>query len=501
MNYSIAITEELHTKLQKHLLRPDGQEDLCFAFYRLSSGKSRITALIVELIIPQAGDRNVHGNVSFNAEYFDRISSDALRKGVGIAFIHSHPSNGWQGMSHDDIKAELMLAPRVKAMTNKPLVGMTIGTDQAWSARFWIKTAPKIYDRFFCESVRVIGKGLKVTFYDKLMPKPNFGEAFIRTIASWGDQKQSDIARLKIGVVGCGSVGSIIAEALIKTGVQQIVLIDFDAVEVKNLDRLQGIGPLSVGELKVHEIKKHLDEIKVDNQSQITPVEYSIVESDGFFNALDCDVLFSCVDRPWPRFILNCIAYAHLIPVIDGGIDTNPNKRLTNLDQARWKTHVVGPHRRCLCCLGQFNAEDVALEQSGLLEDQNYIKNLSKEHFINRGENVFAFSLGVASMEMQQFLSLCLQPRGQYYGPKEFDFNSGNIDSDFLFECNNNCEYSKMLSLGDEATQNLITIHLAAVESRRKYGLKDDIGIITDNKKSNRIGGFILSFFKRKRNA
>ena len=72
----------------------------------------------------------------------------------------------------------------------------------------------------------------------------------------------------------------------------------------------------------------------------------------------------------------------------------------------------------CLNCLGQYASEDVALEQIGMLEDPVYISNRPKDHFINRGENVFAFSLGVASMEMQQFLSLVLQPRGIYYGPK-----------------------------------------------------------------------------------
>jgi hypothetical protein len=469
MKYSIVISETAQQQLQKHLLRSDGQEDLCFAFFKLSTGRERATALITEIVLPVKGERNVHGNVSFNPDFFDRVSSLALKNGSGVCFMHSHPSGGWQGMSNDDIKAEEMLAPRVKSVTGLPLVGMTIGTDQAWSGRFWIKEAPKQYKRYFCESVRVIGNGLHVTYYDRLSPVPVFNEAFLRTISAWGDRKQADIARLRVGIVGCGSVGTVVAEALIKTGIRHLVLIDFDTVETKNLDRLQGIGPRSVGKGKVFELKAHLDRVKTDEEVTITALPYSIVEEEGFLNALDCDLLFSCVDRPWPRFLLNCIAYAHMIPVIDGGIDTNPNKKVTNLDQARWKAHTVAPGRRCLSCLEQFTAEDVALEQSGLLEDQTYIKSLPKEHFVNRGENVFVFSLGLGAMEMQQFLSLCLQPRGQYYGPKEFNFNSGTIDSDFDFNCRPGCSYEKMTGLGDVATLGLTTQHVIAEKHRNSY--------------------------------
>lgn len=494
MNYSIVISEAAQLQLKQHLIRSDRQEDLCFAFYQLSTGLERTSALITEIVLPAKGDRNVHGNVSFNADFFDKVSSLALSRQCGICFMHSHPASGWQFMSQDDIKAEEMLAPRVKSMTGLPLVGMTIGTDAAWSGRFWIKEAPKYYVRHFCDSVRVVGKGLKVTYYDKQVPSPIFGEAFLRTISAWGDQRQADISRLKIGIVGCGSVGSVVAEALLKTGVQKIMLLDFDTVEIKNLDRLQGIGPASVGKAKVFEIKNHLDRIKIGSDVEVTAIPYSIVEDEGFKRALDCDVLFSCVDRPWPRFLLNCIAYGHMIPVIDGGIDTNPNKRNTNLDQARWKVHTVGPERRCMCCLGQFVSEDVALEQSGLLEDQTYIKSLPKDHFVNRGENVFVFSLGLAAMEMQQFLSLCLQPRGQYYGPKEFNFNSGTVDSDFDFGCRNNCEYNAMLGQGDKATIGLTARHQVAEDHRKKI-IAIDILPIKSSRLLDRLKHFLKNLF------
>lgn len=68
-----------------------------------------------------------------------------------------------------------------------------------------------------------------------------------------------------------GSVGSIIAEALLKSGVRTVTLIDFDTVELKNLDRLQGVGRNSIGRLKVQVIRKRLvkqklvDKLKIEN--------------------------------------------------------------------------------------------------------------------------------------------------------------------------------------------------------------------------------------------
>ena len=165
--------------------------------------------------------------------YFERVLQIASNRKEGIAFLHSHPSRGWQNMSTDDVTAETRMAPAIMATTNLPLIGLTLGLDGAWSARFWTKDEKKKrkYIRNWCETVRIIGKGLKITFNDNLL-SPNFDlKKQIRTVSSWGVSTQEDLSRLKIGIIGLGSVGSMVAEILARTGISNFTLIDFDSVE------------------------------------------------------------------------------------------------------------------------------------------------------------------------------------------------------------------------------------------------------------------------------
>jgi ThiF family len=254
MSYSVAFTSATNEVLKTHLLRPDGEEDLCYALWHPGEGAKRTTALVSEPILPIGNERELHGNASTTGEYLGRAIKLAMENGAGIAFLHSHPYPGWQGMSRDDMATELRQAPAIKATTGMPLIGLTLGNDGAWSGRAWVKTAPKTYERRWCESVRVIGtNGVEFTFNDALLPPPAFREELKRTISAWGEQAQQKLARLTFGVVGVGSVGSVVAECLARMGVQHIKLIDYDRIERHNLDRLlhAGVKDATVNTLKV----------------------------------------------------------------------------------------------------------------------------------------------------------------------------------------------------------------------------------------------------------
>lgn len=466
--FNAAMTESLHTAAYTHLFQKKGQEDLCFALWRPSTGASRSTAIIHRLVLPAAGERLLHGNASFFPHFFERALSEARAEGTGLAFLHSHVGPGWQDMSKDDIVAELGMAAPAKAITDLPLVGLTLGTDGAWSARYWVKTAPSKYERRWCEVVRVLGERLAMTFYDALRPVPQWREELVRTVSAWGRQAQSRLARLRTGVVGAGSVGAIIAEALARMGIGQITLIDFDIVEPLNRDRLLHAREEDalLRRLKISMLADALHASATAPQFEVRKVPFSITEDEGFRAALDCDVVFCCVDRPWGRCALNLIAYAHLIPVIDGGVLARTGRR-GQMVGADVRAHTVGPARRCLVCLGQYDPGLVPVERDGLLDDPSYILGLPADHVSRRNENVFAFSVAAAAFELQQLISLVVAPAGiSNVGPQCYHYATGRMDEPIITGCDEHCVFPAETGLGDHSSIKVTGAHPASIRTR-----------------------------------
>ena len=450
---SVVMTSELRDVLKGHLLqhvrRGERQEDLCFALWKPSTGNTRTTAILTEAILPIGDERRLHGGASFRASYLDRVADAALARNAGIALLHSHLTPGWQDMSEEDICTEESTAPSIRGETGLPLVGLTMGTDGALSARYWTRIGRRQYERQWCGSVRIVGEDFSVTFMEGLAPKPKFKEMLKRTYSAWGEDKQNVLGRLHCGVVGLGSVGAIVAESLARMGVQTISLIDFDKVKEHNLDRLLHATVDDIGRHKVElareELRRHATADNVDVRAH----KKSVTKENGLEAALDCDVLFSCVDRPWPRQVLNVVALAHHIPVVDGGVHVRVK---TNgiMRSAEWGAHVADSSRACLECLGQFDPANVTLERQGFLDDPSYIEGLPKDHVLRRNENVFGFALGAAGMMVSQFLSMVVRPVGLgNSGTQTYYFATGVMDSEFNAQCKPDCLYREHAGAGD----------------------------------------------------
>lgn len=414
--YSVAMTAEIEQKLRAHLLRPDGQEDLCLAIYQPSTGASRLTAILTDIVFPVDGETEVHGNVSFSGDYVLRVTASAAGRGGGVAVLHSHPGgSGWQGMSSLDEDAEASFANMVREITGLPLVGMTLaGTSGTWSARSWNSGVGLGVARESCESVRVIGDCFKVTWNPELLPPPSLPATLARSTSCWGPSIQADIARLRVLVVGAGTLGLDVAVRLAATGVQTVAVMDFDSVKFINLDRMIGATLLDVWlhRSKVEVAVRLLRQNATATAFRPEPIEGSVCEPAQVAHVLDYDLIFCCVDdHPWPRSVLNTIAYTDLIPVIDGGIHVDAFSDGDGMRNATWRSHVLRPGRPCMACNGQLDLGKIQADKAGLLDDTTYIAGLPASQR-PQSQNVAVLAASATASLLAQFVSFVASPGG-----------------------------------------------------------------------------------------
>ena len=454
MNFEVALSAEANSASSDHLLRHyrrnDLQEDLCFGLWRPSTGNQRSTALVYEILLPNEGERLLHGNASFQPTYLARAIGTARERQAGVAFMHSHPGTGWQGMSEADVVAERDVLAYPAGATGLPLVGLTIGSDGYWSSRFWKRDGNGMR-RHWCAKTRVVGpKSYQIYSNDHLVPPSERSDILRRTFDTWGQDSQNTISRLRVGIVGLGSVGSIVAEAMARIGVAQITLIDPDKVEEHNLDRLLYATTKDIGKLKVQLASASARRNATADRVVITTLPTSIHDKEAYGAALDCDIIFSCVDRPLPRDVLNYIAQAHMIPVIDGGVAIETDISNDKLFSAHWRAHMVTPYHQCLRCSGQYSSSDVVMELDGSLSDPSYISNLPESER-NRNQNVFPFSLSVASMEVNLMVRYLLSSQWwPLVRQQDYQFVTAILRT-INEQCEPHCSFRKRLMQGDVA--------------------------------------------------
>lgn len=449
MIYEAVIPAAVANSAENHLLRSirngQKQEDLCFALWRPSTGSQRTTGVVIDLILPQEGDRKKHGNVSFEAQYLARATRQACGSKSGLAFMHSHPYPGWQDMSDEDIFAEqVRVAPPAKA-SGFPLLGLTVGSDGVWSARFWLQKENE-YVKQDCSKVRVVGDTISCYYHPFHKNKSTSTDRLRRTIDTWGHEHQATLASLKIGIVGLGSVGTVIGETLSRIGATDLLLIDADRIEEHNLDRMLYATSNDIGSYKVDFVGDQLKRSATATTFNVETRRAWLQEKDAYFDTLDCDVLFSAVDRPMPKDLLNNIAYVHCIPVVFGGIRVA--KKLNNtLGDATWSVVRVGPGTRCLRCDGQFTSSDVTLERDGSLDDPTYIAGQTGQP---GNENVFPFSLNLGSLMVLEMLRGILHEDWWPKTPTKLHYSYlTNSLTSHQEECHPGCSIEERLGAGD----------------------------------------------------
>ncbi|WP_424187667.1 ThiF family adenylyltransferase [Actinokineospora sp. G85] len=181
---------------------------------------------------------------------------------------------------------------------------------------------------------------------------------YTRQVAAFGPQAQRALADTTVAVVGVGGIGSFVVQALAHLGVGGLILVDPDAVEPSNLNRLIGATPADSGCPKVHVAARTARAINPGIEVAIL-VE-SVLAPEPWRALRRADALMGAVDGHAPRWALNRLAVQYARWYADTGVDLRPGE--ADSVEAGGHVSVVTPAGPCLLCQSGYDPAAAARE-------------------------------------------------------------------------------------------------------------------------------------------
>ncbi len=137
--------------------------------------------------------------------------------------------------------------------------------------------------------------------------------------SSIGENGQQALASARVALIGCGALGSVIAETLVRAGVGFLRIVDRDFLELSNLQRqtLFTEADVAGGLPKAVVAADRLKEI--NSQVEIEPVVTDVVSGNIRAMVDGCDLILDGTDNFEIRFLINDVSVATGTPWIYGG--------------------------------------------------------------------------------------------------------------------------------------------------------------------------------------
>lgn len=140
-------------------------------------------------------------------------------------------------------------------------------------------------------------------------------ERFSRTELLVGKENMERFAAARVAVFGVGGVGGYVVEALARSGVGTLDLIDSDTVSESNINRQIIATTRTVGEYKVDVAKRRVQEINPDAAVNIYKTFY-MPETAGQFDFTEYDYVVDAIDTVTGKLELIVQADRAGVPII-----------------------------------------------------------------------------------------------------------------------------------------------------------------------------------------
>ena len=295
-----------------------------------------------------------------------RVMQRARAERAAIVVVHTHTFAGpVEPSSHDrDGEGPLLDAFR-RRVPAVPHARLIIGLDAAHAALFDIDGAERplavssvgptlqfeVLPHIVSSEAAINAVALPVSFFD----------VHDRQVRAFGVDGQLRLALLRVGIVGVGGTGSVVAQQLAHLGVTDFVLVDRDHVELTNLNRLVGARRSDVGRPKVEVARDMIEAISP--AAHVACVDGDVCDANTARTLLDCDLFVACTDSQGSRAVLSQLAYQYSLPGIDVGVAIYVGEY--GVSHVSGRVQMLAPGLACLSCSGVLDPEAVRRDLLG----------------------------------------------------------------------------------------------------------------------------------------
>ena len=314
MTDNLTLTENQHAQLQRNLFPGDGIESAAILICRFT-GPSKERLIVSEIInVPdEMCATRTPKFISWPGQCIEKAIDRAEQHADAIVLIHSHPG-GMLAFSPVDDESDASTMPALFSAIEAS--GFHHGSaimvsDGSMKARLYRSNGE-------VQSInRIMLVGHEINNIAKSQPTH---------VMAFGSEMTKTFAKQTACVIGVSGTGTLVAELLARKGVGHVILIDFDTMEHKNLNRIinSTVKDAEQNRVKVEMMATAIKQYAPD--TRLTFINASIEEREAIIVASAADIIFSCVDSMAGRSIAELICQFCTIPLIDLGV-TIPTRK------------------------------------------------------------------------------------------------------------------------------------------------------------------------------
>ena len=409
MRREIVFPAGVWPELKNHLLARGAQEQLAFLLAGVAQGRGWLRLLVREVlpVPPDAFERQTAAYLALKPSFAQAVLHRCYEEGLSLIEVHSHPfAEHNVSFSTLDLAGEAIkfryVARKIPHIVHATMV---VGQNDL-DAHLWDRRRRRV-----APIDRVRALEMPITDLLPVSSKEFASEGSAppswldRQVLAFGEEAQRRLQRVHVGVVGCGGTGAVVVQMLAHLGVEHIVLVDPDVVELTNLNRLVGAtrADASRSRLKVHVARRTVRRVNPRARVRALPVWLDDAQAITALKGLD--LLFGCTDNHGSRLALNQLEVQYLIPYLDlgAGLAVASDDRL---QAAGGQVQVVRPGSFCLACINGIDRTRAA---------QDLMSPTARQRRVARGyatgmdlptPAVLFLNAEVASLAMAEFVNL-----------------------------------------------------------------------------------------------